>query len=390
MDPIYLDHAATTPVRPEVREAMSPFLTDHFGNPSSLHRWGRKARSALNDARARVATALGARAQEIHFVRGGTESDNLAILGRAEAARAAGERPLVVHSAVEHHAVLEAAEWVEARYAVGSDRPLRAAVGVDGDGRLDLDALDRVLELGPAVASVMWVNNEIGTILPLLEVARRCEERGVASHTDAVQAVGKVPVRVDQVPVSLLTVTGHKIYGPKGTGVLYVREGTELAPMLHGGGQEGGLRPGTPDVAGAVGMAEALALAVEEREPEASRLESLRESLERGLVERVDGLVVHGRGAPRAPHVSSVGIPDVGAEALLAGLDMEGVAVSTGSACASGATRASHVLRALLGDEAEGMATLRFSMGRGTTDDHVQRAVAVTATVVERLAAAGV
>ncbi|HEX9885119.1 MAG TPA: cysteine desulfurase family protein [Longimicrobiales bacterium] len=382
MDFIYLDHAATTPLRPEVREAMAPYLDEAFGNPSSAHRWGRQAAAALEGARASVAATLGARPPEVHFTRGGTESDNLAIFGRARLPRPGGGRPSIVHSAVEHHAVLEAARWEE---ALGVRRRVLA---VDPTGRLDLDALDQALEDLPAVVSVMWVNNEVGMVLPVPEVAERCQARGVPLHTDAVQAVGKVPVRVDDVPVALLTVTGHKIYGPKSTGVLFVREGTELAPLLHGGGQERGVRPGTQDVAGAVGLAEALALAVAERESEAARLGGLRDGLEAALRARLPSLVVHGGGAPRAPHVVNVGIPGIDGAALVAALDLDGVAVSGGSACASGATTASHVLEALFGPAVGTRAALRFSLGRGTLPEHVERAVEATVRAVERMSPA--
>jgi cysteine desulfurase len=382
LQPLYLDHAATTPVRSEVREAMEPYLTDTFGNPSSAHAWGRRASAALEEARARAAAALGARPSEIYFVRGGTESDNLAILGRAAAVFALGGRPLVVHSTIEHKAVLEAAE--AAAESGGGAR----SIDVDRRGHLQMDELDRALEQDPAVVSVMWVNNETGTVLNIAEVAGLARSRGAVVHTDAVQAVGKVPVSVagDSAP-DLLTVTGHKIYGPKGTGILYVRDGVALAPLLFGGGQEKGLRPGTQDVAGAWGMARALELAVEEQPAEAVRLAGLRDQLEASLLSRIDGLVVHGSEGERAPHVSNLGIPGADQEALLAALDLEGIAVSSGSACNSGVTRASHVLRALYGHAADQRATVRFSLGRATTEADVSRAADTTADVVARLRA---
>lgn len=377
-EPVYLDHAATTPLRPEVREAMAPFLEERFGNPSSRHRWGRQAAAALEDARSVVAGALGAREDEIHFVRGGTESDNLAVWGRTGVARRDGEVPRLAHSAVEHHAVLESAEAVE---ALGGRRRV---LPLDPRGGLDEEALDRALEEDAHLISVMWVNNETGLILPVEEVATRTSERGVVLHSDAVQAVGKVPMRLDETPVDLLTLTGHKIYGPKGTGLLFVRKGTRLEPLYQGGGQERGLRPGTEDVAGAMGLATALGLAVAERPAEAPRLSDLRTRLEAGLRERIPDLRVHGEGAKLAPHILNVGIPGLEQDALLAGLDMEGLAVSGGSACASGASRASHVLRALVGDAADAAASLRYSLGRGTTADEIDRAVEITARVVER------
>lgn len=378
MRDIYLDHAATTPVRPEVRAAMEPYLSEAFGNPSSAHAWGRKAQAALEDSRARIADALGTRSREIIFVRGGTESDNLAVLGRARAARLQGREPRIGVSAVEHKAVLETAE------AVAAEGGHLVRIGVSTTGALDEEALDAALEDGLDVLSVMWVNNEVGTVLPVPAVAERARERGVALHSDAVQAVGKIPVRVDEVPVDLLTVTGHKIYGPKGAAILFVREGTEIAPTLFGGGQEGGLRPGTSDVAGAVGLAEALVRAVEERETEARRVRELRDALENGLQDSIPGLRIHGEAGPRAPHISNVGIPDVEAETLLAAMDMEGVAISGGSACESGTPRRSHVLEAMHGTD-EVFAPLRFSLGRETDRRDVDAAVETTVRVVERL-----
>jgi len=387
LQPLYLDHAATTPLRQEVREAMEPYLAGVFGNPSSAHAWGRRAAVALDEARECAAAALGASSAEVYFVRGGTESDNLAVRGRAAAARqSSAVPPLLVHSSIEHKAVIDAAQAASAELG---GRTSELSVGLDGS--LDWSALDRALDDGPAVVSIIWVNNEVGTVLGVDEVVRKCRARGVAVHSDAVQAVGKVPVRVggDTAP-DLLTVTGHKIYGPKGTGLLYVRRGTQLRPLVFGGGQERGLRPGTEDVAGAWGMARALELAVAEQEAEAERLSALRGALEAALSAAIEGLMVHGAEGPRAPHISNVGIPGVDQEALLTLLDLEGVGVSSGSACNSGAARASHVLRALYGDEADGRATLRFSLGRGTGPEDVERAARVTATLVGRLRARAV
>lgn len=382
METLYLDHAATTPVRPEVRAAMASIQDGVFGNPSSLHRWGREAAAALEEARATCARALGAQASEIAFVRGGTESDNLAVSGRASRLRADGHTPTVVVTAIEHSAVLDAARHATAR---GAGRLVTLAVAADGS--VDLDRLEAAAD-GSSVVSMMWVNNETGLELPVTEAAARAREAGATFHTDAVQAVGKRPVRVDEVPVDLLTVTGHKIYGPKGTGLLYVRSGTAVSPLLHGGGQERGLRPGTEDVAGAVGLATALDLAVREREAEHGRLRALRDALEARLSETIPGVRINAAGAPRAPHVSSVSVPGVDGAALLMSLDLEGLAVSGGSACHSGASRGSHVIAALYGED-DPYATVRFSLGRGTTEQDVARAAAIAAAVVARLSGAG-
>lgn len=378
MDPIYLDYAATTPLRPEVKAAMEPYLDAHFGNPSSTHRWGRAARAALEESRARIAEALGARRSDVIFVRGGTESDNLAILGRAESVRSAGGRPCIVTAATEHKAVLDAARSVGA----GGGRTL--VLPVDRSGVVDLGALDEVLaHEPPCLVSLMWVNNETGVVQPVAEVARRAAAVGVPVHTDAVQAVGKVPLHFGDSGVACLSVTGHKIYGPKSTGALLVGTDTALDPRLHGGGQERGLRPGTQDVAGAVGLAEAVTRAVAEQAELAVRFQALRERLEGRLDAAVPGLRIHGGETERAPHVSNVGLPDVDGELLTISLDLEGLAVSGGSACQSGASGGSHVIRAMYGDDA--LPALRYSFGRSTSDDEVDRAVDITVRVVERL-----
>ncbi|MCG6956745.1 MAG: cysteine desulfurase [Gemmatimonadetes bacterium] len=383
MSLIYLDHAATTPLREEVGAAMAPYLEGVFGNPSSQHRWGREAAEALASARARCAEQLGADPSETYFTRGGTESDNLAILGFVARLRGDGLTPTLVISAVEHHAVLDAARHVTAREA-----GRLVILPVAPDGSLDTAPLERALAEGPTLTSLMWVNNETGMVMPVPEVAARTSAAGATLHSDAVQAAGKVPIRMDEVAVDLLTLAGHKIYGPKGTGLLYVRGGTHLSPLLHGGGQERSLRPGTEDVAGAVGFATALELAVTERTVEAPRLQALREALEGHLIGSVPGLRIHGEKAPRAPHITSVGIPDLDGQALRAALDLEGIATSGGSACSSGGSSTSHVIAALYGED-DSHAVVRFSVGRSTTEEDIVRAATVTAATVARIRAAG-
>ncbi|MFQ5537758.1 MAG: cysteine desulfurase family protein [Gemmatimonadota bacterium] len=383
MDTIYLDYAATTPMRAEVREAMAPYLAEHFGNPSSVHAFGRGAAAALSEARASVAETLGARPDEILFVRGGTESDNLALQGRVRWIRAQGRTPHLAVSAVEHSAVLETATAVTERGAgVLTVLPVRRT------GHVDPDALT-ALPAGPdTLISVMWVNNETGLVLPVPDMARRAKENGTLLHTDAVQGAGRLRLRVDEVPVDLLTLTGHKIYGPKGTGILFVRRGVELRPLLHGGGQERGLRPGTEDVAGAVGMATALRLAVAEQEEEARRLSRLRDTLEEELLRRLPHAEVVAREGPRAPHIAAVRIRGVPRERLIMALDLKGVAVSGGSACHSGASRPSHVMAALYGPD-DDAALVRFSLGRATRTEEVERAVDITARVASDLGEGG-
>ena len=375
-EPVYLDYAATTPLRPEAREAMLAVLGERWGNPSSVHRWGREARAALEDARARFAAVIGASPAEVVFTRGGTEADNLAVLGRA---RADGPRTVAV-SAIEHKAVLASAK------ALAADGWTARVLPVDGDGRVELDALAEVLRADrPALVSVMWANNEVGALQPVDEIAALCHDAGAAFHTDAVQALGKLPVRLDRVPVDLAAFSAHKLGGPRGTGALFVRRGTPLEPVLFGGGQERGLRSGTEDVAGAVGFAVAAELAEAERGAVMARIAALRDRLEAGLCERVPGLRVNAAAAPRLPTISNVSAPGADAEMLLMALDLEGIAVSSGSACSSGAVEPSHVLTAMgLPADVAGP-SVRFSLGRDTTDADVHRALEVFPAVVERL-----
>jgi cysteine desulfurase len=367
-DTIYLDHSATTPVRPEVRDAMAPFLSDRFGNPSSTHGPGRTARAALEEARERVAAALGARPSEILFTAGGTEADNLAVLGRWWV-----DGGGVALSAVEHSAVRRSAARAAREGAAVS------TLAVDEAGRVIQDALAEVLETPQSVVSVMWANNEVGTVQPIPALAARCREAGAIFHTDAVQAVGHVPVAVDD--VDLLSLSGHKFGGPKGVGALYARSGVELDPLLYGGGQERGLRAGTSNVAGAVGLAEALERSVQDLEAEATRLGALRDQLEASLLDGVPGARVLG-GSPRLPHVLSLAVDDVAADVLLPALDLAGLAVSAGSACHSGASTPSHVLLAM-GARAD--ATLRLSLGWSTTADEVARAGDLVVDVIARV-----
>lgn len=381
MNAVYLDYAATTPVRDEVLEAMEPFANDRFGNPSSMHRWGRAARAALDDARATIAEAIGARPSEIIFVRGGTESDNLAVFGAHETLSGADPASVAV-SAIEHSAVLEPARRIE---ETGAGRCV--VLGVSPEGSLDLERLERTADAAPTLASVMWANNETGMTLPVAAAASIVHDRGGLIHSDACQALGKVPVDVRAVPVDLLSVTGHKIHGPKGAGFLFVRSGRSIQPRVFGGSQELAIRPGTEDVAGAVGLATAVRLAVAELNAHADRLASLRDRLESRLSERVSGLRVNAAGAPRAPHVSSIGVSGVeDGSALLMALDLDGVAVSGGSACHSGSGQASHVISALYGPD-DAYATIRFSFGRGTKISDIDHAVDVVASVLDRVRA---
>ena len=372
---IYLDHAATTPVRPEVAEAMAAALAEDFGNPSSGHAWGRRARWRLEEARRALAASLRVPSDRVFFTRGGTESDNLAVLGRVRHDLAHGTPPHVVTSAIEHPAVWEAAERAE-----GAGHTV---IGYDA-GVLDLDALERALRerSRPSLVSCMWVNNETGLVLPMAEIGAACLRHGVPLHSDAVQAVGKLPVDWGDAPVELLSITGHKIYGPKGTGALIARDFRSLRPLHCGGGQERGLRPGTEDVAGAVGLAEAVHLAVAEAPAESARVGALRDEVECGLLARIPGARVNGSGLPRAPHILSLGIPGADSDTLLAALDASGIAASGGSACASGSSAPSRTLAALY--PGDGAASLRLSFGRLSRYRDATRIVRTVGEAVER------
>jgi cysteine desulfurase len=377
VQPVYLDHAATTPMRIEVREAMGPYQDERFGNPSSMHRWGRQARNALEEARHRIAAALGANRREIVFTGGGTEADNLAVLGRWRSVCRTPERGAVVCSAVEHKAVASAA-----RQAADEGAEL-IVLGVDAEARLDLGAIDEALAAAPCVVSVMWGNNEVGTIQPIQEIGERCRRAGVPFHSDAVQAFGKVRVRVDETPCDMVSLSAHKLGGPKGIGCLYLRDGVDVLALTHGGGQERHLRPGTENVAAAIGFSVAVELAAREQAEEAARLGALRGRLETGLRERIPDLLVNGAGAPRLPHVLNVSVPGADQEALLIGLDLEGIAASGASACQTGSVEPSHVLIAMGRDS--NAASVRLSLGRATVADDIERAIAVFPAVVERL-----
>ncbi|HEY3745010.1 MAG TPA: cysteine desulfurase family protein [Gemmatimonadaceae bacterium] len=369
-DPVYLDHAATTPVREEVFEAMKPFYGPRFGNPSSTHRWGREARAALDEARERVGRCLGARPDEICFTSGGTEGDNLAILGAWRALKAKG-RKAVLTTPIEHKAILGA---VHQAAREGAEERL---LGMTPDGVIDRKSFEDLMDDAVAVCSTMWVNNEIGTIQPVPEMATKAKERGAFFHTDAVQAFGKVSIDAQKQQFDFLTISGHKIGAPKGIGALFIRRGTSIEPLMHGGTQDRGRRPGTENVAAAVGLARAAELTLAECEANCSRLRSLRDRLEAGILERVPDAVVHGRGAERAPHILNLSVPGTDSESLLMALDLRGIAASGGSACQSGSIDPSHVLAAMGVRPDLASAAIRMSLGSLTTDHSIDRVLEV-------------
>src|SRR5918992_4146146 len=378
--PVYLDHAATTPVRAEVLEAMMPYLTDRsFGNPSSAHRFGRAARAGIEQARRQIAEALGAEPSQVIFTSGGTEADNLSIVGAALAARERGAAMCAAVSAVEHKAVLAAA------HAVCHLGGREVLLPVNSDGVLDLDALDRALRDAPSVVSVMWVNNEVGVLQPVDQIAGRCREANVIFHTDAVQAIGKVAVSVEQLCCTLLTISGHKIGAPKGIGALIVRDRKAVEAILHGGGQQFGIRPGTENVAGAVALGRATQLAVSEQSSRAERLSALRDDLAARLKATVPDICIIAESSPRAPHLLSVAAQGADSEALLMHLDLSGIAASSGSACSTGAVEPSHVLLAMGVPRELALGTIRFSFGRESCHQDIERAAEVVPAVVAKV-----
>lgn len=376
-DPVYLDHAATTPVREEVFEAMKPFFGPRFGNPSSTHRWGREARAALDEARERVGRCLGARPDEICFTSGGTEADNLAILGAWRALKAKG-RKVVVTTPIEHKAILGAVH--QAAHEGAEER----FFSMKGSGVVEPASIEELIDDGVAVCSMMWVNNEIGTIQPIPEAATRTKERGGLFHTDAVQAFGKVPIDAQTQPFDFLSISGHKFGAPKGIGALFIRRGNHLEPLMHGGTQDRGRRPGTENVAAAVGLARAAELTLAECEAHCARMAQMRDRLEAGIMAKVPDAVIHGRGAPRAPHVTNVSVPGTDSESLLMALDLRGIAASGGSACQSGSIEPSHVLRAIGVRPDLASAAVRMSLGALTTDASIDRVIEVFPALVAK------
>jgi cysteine desulfurase len=375
---VYLDHNATTPVHPAVVEAMTKVLREDFGNPSSVHHFGQRAKSAMDQARSSVASLIGADPSEVVFTSGGTESDNLAIRGSAEALDATRRRHLIA-TTIEHEAVLNTLKALARR-----GRPT-TLLRVDGTGIVAPDALKEALTDDTALVSVMHANNEIGTIQPILELARIAHDRGALFHTDAVQTAGKLSVDVKALDVDLLSISAHKFYGPKGVGALWIRRGLRLLPVLTGGKHERSRRAGTENVAGIVGMGVAASLAAAKIDEEANRMSALRDRLEEGVLRAVPGTTVNGARSPRVPNTTNISFDRIEAESLLIALDLEGVAVSTGSACSSGTLEPSHVLKAMGFPPHRTQNSIRFSLGAANTEADVDRVVAILPGIVDKL-----
>ncbi len=365
---IYLDNAATTRMRPEVLEAMLPYLQDAFGNASAGYALARQAHGALDAAREQMRSALHAeKAREVYFTSGGTESDNWAIKGAALANRQKGRH--IVTTAVEHHAVLETCEALEREgFSVTYLRP-------DGEGRICLADIERAVRPDTVLVSVMWANNEVGTVNPVAEIGAFLRERGILFHVDAVQAVGHLPIDVVQAKIDLLSLSAHKFHGPKGVGALYIREGVRVADLMDGGAQERGRRAGTENVAGIVGMGEAMRLAEEELSTEAARQSAIRDYMIRRALLEVPGAVLNGSREHRLPGNVNLSVPGVRSEVTLFKMDMAGIACSGGSACTAGAIGASHVLLAMGLPDARVQSAIRFSFSRDTTREEVDAAV---------------
>jgi cysteine desulfurase len=380
MNRVYLDYNATTPVEPEVLDAMLPYFSGEFGNASSIHTFGQKARAAVETAREQVAALIGARPQEIFFTSGGTESDNHAIFGIVgSSANGPKSRPHVITSFVEHEAVLNACQALEKQ---GVDVTY---LHVDQDGLIDLEDLRGAIRQETVLITIMHANNELGTVQPLEEIGRIAKDADVYFHTDAVQSAGKIPIDVNPFQLDLLSLSGHKLYAPKGIGALYVRGGTRLKQLLYGGHHQRGMRPGTENVAGIVGLGKAAEIARRSLAHDSKRLSALRDQLEHGLLHRVPHSRINGARAPRTPNTANLVFPGVEGEALLIALDLKGLACSTGAACSSGAVEPSHVLTAIGLPAEEARASLRFSLGRHTTQADIDFALQVVPAAVAQL-----
>ncbi len=377
MKSIYLDHAATTPVDTEVVKTMLPYFTDIFGNPSSLHSFGQEAKRAIEGARESIASLIGAKPEEIVFTSGGTESDNFALKGVAHARKDKGAH--IITSVIEHHAVLETCRYLEKQGFTVS------YLGVDKYGAVDPDDVKKAITDKTVLVSIMHANNEVGTIQSIAEIGKIARERDVYFHTDAVQTFGHVPIDVNELNVDMLSASGHKLYGPKGIGILYIRKGTKITPFMHGGEQEKGRRASTHNVPGIVGMGKAVEVAGASMGEEAKKISALRDKFIKGVLENIDEVQLNGHPLMRLPNNVNVCINYVEGEAMILNLDMEGIACSSGSACSSASLEASHVLAALGVPPELAHSSLRFTLGRSTTEEDVDTVIAALPRIVGKL-----
>jgi cysteine desulfurase len=377
MKKVYLDHSATTPLRPEVLEVMLPYLHDRFGNASSIHGFGREAKVALEEAREKVAEIIGAAPSEVFFTSGGTESDNLAIKGTAFANRKKGKH--IITSEIEHHAVLESCKFLEKEGFEAAYLP------VDSQGLVDPADLRKAIRDDTTLVSIMQVNNEVGSIQPVENLCKIAKDKGVYFHSDAVQSVGRIRIDAQTSNVDMLSMSGHKIHGPKGVGALYVRKGVRITPWTHGGHHERSRRAGTENVPGIVGFAKALELMDGELEDQRKRMKNLTETFHRRLLESIPDVVLHGDSEKRIPNILSLSFKGVEGESVILSLDMKGVAVASGSACTSGALEPSHVLSAMKVPPEVAQGAVRFSFGRDNTMEDVEYVLGLLPEIVQRL-----
>jgi cysteine desulfurase len=376
-DVIYLDHASTTPADPEVVAAMAPWHTEEFGNPSTVYSLGLTAAQAVGEARESIAQTLGAEAEEIYFTSGGTESDDWAILGTAEAQQNKGRH--LVTSTIEHHAILESMEYLEKHgYEI-------TRVPVSSGGLVDPDDVRKALRPDTILVSIMHANNEVGTVEPIAEIGKITREAGVLFHTDAVQSAGKLPLDVNELGVDMLSVSGHKLYGPKGVGLMYLRKRTRISPLLHGGGQERGRRAGTTNVPGIIGMAKAFELARARMSDDAAREAALRDRLWEGLSANIEAISLNGDMTHRLPNNLNVRLEGIEGESMILMLDMEGICVSSGSACTTGSLEPSHVLLGMGIPAEKAHGSLRVTLGRSTTEENIDFFIKVFPPIVARL-----
>jgi len=377
MKSVYLDYNSTTPIDPAVLAEMQAFSAETFGNPSSVHWYGQKAKAAMENAREKIAALLGARPAEIYFTSGGTEADNLAVKGAAHAGRSRGRH--IITSRIEHHAVLKTVQYLEKE---GFEATY---LGCDGAGVVSAAELKQALRPDTVVVSIMMANNETGVIQPVRELAAVGRGAGIPFHTDAVQAVGKIPVNVDELGVDMLSLSAHKFCGPKGIGALYIRRKTTVTPLLHGGSHERRKRPGTENIVGIIGMAKAMEIAVERREDEHRRLSELSDYFVREVTSRIGEVYLNGSPGNRIPSTVNLSFRGVEGESIILSLDLKGIEVSSGSACTSGSLEPSHVLQAMGVDPILTQGSIRFSMGRFTTREEIDYTVAALPEIITRL-----
>ncbi len=376
---IYLDYAATTPTHPDVVKAMLPYFTEKFGNPSAIYACAQETKAAIEDARSKVARLLGARDEEIVFTSGGTEANNFAIKGTAYANKRKGNH--IITNVIEHHAVLETCHFLE---KMGYQLTI---LPVDSYGGVSPDDVRNAITPKTILITIMMANNEIGTIQPIAEISKIAREAGVYLHTDAVQTACHLPINVYELGVDMLSMSAHKFYGPKGVGALYIRKGTRLVSFMHGGGQERNRRASTENVPGIVGMGKAVELAMDEMDAEATRITRLRDKLIKGLFDRIDPLRLNGHPQKRLPNNVNISIAFVEGEAICLNLDVEGICASTGSACSSGSLEPSHVMLALKLPPEEMRSSIRFSLGKWTTDEEIEYVLDVLPRIVNKLRA---